>query len=314
MPLAFCAYTGLDRKFLSQILLGFASVMLVSGGIVMINYGLHYEAINNSILMGSSIPVPYSHIRYTLLLVFAFFSLLWLAERQFLGSRVLWYMLAIIPFLIIHILSSRSGWLALYLGTIYYVGYMVITQRRHLLGAGLAALIIIAPISLFYLIPSFHNKINYMNYAYDQSQADAHIIQYNSDGLRTTSWHTGLIIVKDNFWTGTGVGDLEKVSKETTARFFPYITLAENRKMPHNQFIWIAAAAGIFGLIGYCIAFFYPLMSEGRRQIWLFAVLYVIFGSSFISEYCLEEQIGSIFYLLFLMLLLATNDSKIDAV
>ncbi len=78
----------------------------------------------------------------------------------------------------------------------------------------------------------------------------------------------------------------------------------DDRKMPHNEFIWIWAAAGVFGLLAYCFAFFYPLVTGIRYNNWLFAILYIIFFSSFLTEYPLEEQIGSTFYLMFLLIFL----------
>jgi membrane associated rhomboid family serine protease len=77
-----------------------------------------------------------------------------------------------------------------------------------------------------------------------------------------------------------------------------------DRKMPHNEFIWIWAATGVFGLLAYCLAFLYPFVASIGQRSWLFAVLFIIFLSAFMTEAPMEEQIGSTFYLVFLLIFL----------
>ena len=79
----------------------------------------------------------------------------------------------------------------------------------------------------------------------------------------------------------------------------------DDRKMPHNEFIWIWAASGVFGFLAYCVAFFYPFLMNFRRRNWLFTILFILFFSSFLTEPSIEEQVGSTFYLVFLLIFLA---------
>jgi O-antigen ligase len=302
LPFAFCGFTFFDKAFFSKLLFAFVAVMLVSVTCVMMNYCLHYDEINARILDGSIIPVPFSHIRYTLMLVFSFFALIWLWEQHLIVMRYLLLIPALYFFIVIHVLLSRSGWLSLYLGLLFYFGVYVYRTRKYFISILMLGALIALPLLFYQLIPSFHNKISYMKYTTEQYHA-GHIDDM-SDAMRFTSWAVGMEIIGHHPLTGVGAGDLLKESKEMSKGMFPSIKNDDDRKMPHNEFIWICAATGIFGLLVYCVAFFLPLIISFRYCYWLFGILYIIFFTSFFTEYPLEEQIGSTFYLVFLLIFL----------
>jgi len=268
----------------------------------MIHYALHYADINQQILSGSIIPVPFSHIRYTLMLVFAFFSLIWLWEQRIFDRRFVLLIPALFFFVVIHVLSSRSAWLALYAGLLFYFIVYLYRSRRYLIGVLMLAAIVSLPFISYHLIPSFHNKVDYMGYTVGQYKEGR--LDDMSDAMRITSWKTGIEIIKQHPYIGIGAGDLVAESKRVSEKLFPNIKNDDDRKMPHNEFIWIWAAAGIFGLIAYCVAFFFPFIACARYRNWLFGLLAIIFFTSFLTEYPLEEQIGSTFYLVFLLIFL----------
>ena len=303
LPFAFCGFTFFDRAFFNKLLFAFVVCMSVSAAFVMIRYCLNYTEINEHILIGSGIPVPFSHIRYTLLLVFAFFSLLWLWEQRIVALRNVLLVVAFLFFIIIHVLDSRSGWLALYAGLLVYFVVYIYRSKRYFIGALMFASMFALPFILYQLIPSFHNKIEYMKYtASELSQGHADGM---SDAMRINSWKVGIEIIRHYPLTGTGVGDLQKESKAYSHAMFQNMQNEDDRKMPHNEFIWIWAASGVFGFLAYCVAFFYPFLMNFRRRNWLFTILFILFFSSFLTEPSIEEQVGSTFYLVFLLIFLA---------
>jgi O-antigen ligase len=302
LPLAFCSFTFFDRPFFDKLLLAFACCMTVSAIAVMGYYLLHYEAITGLIGSGGIIPTPFSHIRYTLLLVFAFFCLIWLWEAKIIHHRYLLLIPAAFIFIVIHVLSSRSGWLALYVGLLFYLGTYVVRYKRYLIGAVMLGCVLILPVVFYEAIPSFHTKLDYMRWNLGEYRLGQ--IDNMSDAMRIASWRAGLEIIKQHPLTGVGAGDLLAESKKISKELFPLITIDEDRKMPHNEFIWICAATGIFGLLAYCLAFLFPFVWGMRHRNWLFGILFLIFLSAFMSEAPMEEQIGSTFYLLFLLIFL----------
>jgi O-antigen ligase len=302
LPLAFCSFSFFDRAFFNKILFAFACIMTISAIGVMINYAANYEYITRWVSGGGIIPTPFSHIRYTLLLVFAFFCFIWLWEEKVLVKSWLLLIPAVFIFVVIHILSSRSGWVALYVGLLFYLITYVVRYRKYLIGAVMLVTLVLAPILFYQFIPSFHNKVGYMRWNIERYQLGE--VDDMSDAMRITSWRSGVKIIEEHPYTGVGVGDLLDESKKASRELFPKIKNDEDRKMPHNEFIWIWAATGIFGLIGYCVAFLFPFISGMRARNWLFAILFIIFLSAFMTEPALEEQIGSTFYLLFLLIFL----------
>ena len=302
LPFAFCGFTFFDRAFFNKLLFLFAVCMFISAACVMVHYGLHYEEINNQIVSGGIIPVPFSHIRYTLMLVFAFFSLIWLWEQRVMERRSVLIIPVLFFFIVIHILSSRSAWLALYAGLLFYFIVYIYRSRKYLTALLMLASIVALPFISYQVIPSFHNKIDYMRYTVGQYREGN--LDDMSDAMRITSWKVGVEIISRHPYTGTGAGDMLAESKRVSRELFPNMTNDDDRKMPHNEFIWIWAATGIFGLIAYCVAFFYPFMASARYRNWLFGLLAIIFFTSFLTEYPLEEQIGSTFYLVFLLIFL----------
>ena len=308
LPFAFCGFDFVDRAFLNKILLLLVSCMSVSAVCVMVHYGLHYDEINEHILMGGIIPVPFSHIRYTLMLVFSFFILIWLWEQRIVVRRYILLIATLFFFVVIHILSSRSAWLALYVGLLFYFITYIYRSRKYLIGALMAGVFILMPFILYQLIPSFHNKVGYMRYTMEQYQS-GHLDDM-SDAMRITSWKTGIALIREHPYVGVGVGDLLAESQKKSRELFPAMTNDADRKMPHNEFIWIWAATGIFGLMAYCVAFFYPLIAGIGFRNWLFVMLYIIFFTSFLTEPSIEEQIGSTFYLVFLLIFLAHFNSS----
>ena len=305
LPLAFCGMDVFDKAFVRKILFVFALSMTISAVFVMVNYLLHYQEINYHIGGGGIIPTPFSHIRYSLLLVFAFFVWLWLfytSPMQILSAGYLFLIPSLFLLIVIHVLPSRSAWVALYAGLICYLVAYISRQRQYLLGFAMIVLICAMPFILYRLVPSFKNKVGYTLYTWSQYR-QGHVDDM-SDGMRFSSWKVGAEIIRRNFWTGVGVGDLQQESLNVSHQLFPNIQKEDDRKMPHNEFMWIWAATGFFGFMAYCIAFLLPLAATIRRADWLFGVFHVLFFTSFMSESSLEEQVGTAFYLLFLLIFL----------
>ena len=302
LPLAFCSFTFFDRAFLNKLLLLFSFIMVISAIGVMVHYWLHYDELTVHIRSGGVIPTPFSHIRFTLLLVFAFFCLIWLWEERIVEYRSLLLIPTAFIFIVIHILSSRSGWLALYIALLFYVVSYIWRYRHYLTGAMMFASIVILPVVFYFFIPSFQNKVDYMTWSMGEYKTGH--IDNMSDAMRIASWQSGLAIIRQHPLTGVGVGDLLAESKRASHELFPDMQNESDRKMPHNEFIWIWAATGVFGFLAYFFAFVYPFVASIAQRNWLFAVLFIIFLSAFMTEVPMEEQIGSTFYLMFLLIFL----------
>ena len=151
------------------------------------------------------------------------------------------------------------------------------------------------------LVPSLQNKLEYMHY--DMVQFEKGEINNLSDGIRVISMQGGLEIAKQNLWLGVGAGDLKTEMNKFYATHYPQLSLSD-QKLPHNQLVWTLATTGVVGLALFLFAFSFPLFINRNYKNWLFVVLHLILFSSFFTEATFEEQIGTGFYLIFLLVLM----------
>ena len=305
LPIAFASVKRLKQKKFIALLYGFILVFFISTVLVILHYTIHYTAINNSIFSGSTIPMPFSHIRFTLMLAFSFFCGVYLFQKQlFLFSPLeKWLQVFIMSFAFVslHILSVRSGLLALYAGIFFLLLLYVFVHKKYVTGLLLFVLLASLPFVAYQLVPSLQNKLAFMQY--DLRGLQQGEINYRYDVMRISSMKIGLEVWKEHKLLGVGAGDLKLAMDNTYARLLPELK-PENRLMPHNQLVWVLASLGAVGFTLFLFAFLFPLFYQQNYRHWLLVVLHLIIFSSFLTEATLEEQIGTGFYITFLLVLI----------
>ncbi|HEY0262526.1 MAG TPA: O-antigen ligase family protein, partial [Chitinophagales bacterium] len=302
LPVAFYGAQPLTKEKFEKFLQVFIFIMSVSLLCVLVWYGLHFKEFSSRLGQGTPIPTPHSHIRFSLLLVFAFFSSLWLREKM-----KFWWAFTLFLFIGVHLLSVRSALMSLYAGILFFA-FLLMFNKQRLLGLVITVNTGILFVIAYTQIPSIQNRINYMVYDFEQFQNGN--IQGFSDGVRFASMQAGLEMWQKNFWTGVGIGDIKQESEETMQTNFPSITNKSDLKMPHNQYLWTACATGVLGLSVFLFSFLFPLWYFRNEMDWLFIILQILFGTSFLVEYMLEGQVGGTFYTLFQSLFYNSLSSK----
>lgn len=305
LPVAFAGIKKLSTKTFACLLLCFGIVMSVSAVVVLWQYFLNYDTVTNSFLVGNGIKMPYSHIRYSLMIVFAFFGCLYLLHEKLIvfSQKEKWLVLTIasILFLSLHVFSVRSGLIALYFSLAFLLLKYIVSERKYLVGVLLFSALLSMPVAAYKFIPSFHNKMEFM--MYDLERFGKGEVNTLNDAMRIVSIKTGWELAKKNLWFGVGAGDLHNEVYNYYRTYYPEIE-EEFYRLPHNQFIWVLASTGVVGLVLFCFAFFIPLFTNSNFKHWLFAVFYLIVFTSLFTEHTFEEQMGTAFYLLFLLLLM----------
>jgi len=263
-----------------------------------INFLWHFDAIIEGLGRGNPIPVPRSHVRFSLILATAIISGAWLWQQGF-WLRWAWerkVLLAAVAFLFVflHVLSVRSGLFSLYAALLFALLRYVWISKRWL--AGLAALGILAA-GLWVAtetVPSLKMRIAYMKYDWDRFNTKDDGYLY-SDAVRWISLQSGWSLWKQNPVLGTGAGDLLLETKRITAEMFP--NYSQEPRLPHNQFIFILASTGLLGLVLSLVAFFWPIY-YGRKKM-LFLTFQVMAFASFLIECTLENAIGVAWFLFY---------------
>jgi O-antigen ligase len=143
---------------------------------------------------------------------------------------------------------------------------------------------------MYFLVPSLHNKANYMVRDINQFVTGKSVNNY-SDGNRLLSMKIGVQVgLKDPLF-GVGSGDVQDAMGVVYKNEYPDID-KRNRLIPHNQFVYIFTALGIIGLLVFSICLVYPFFNQYvLNDIFCLAVLISSY-TSFLSESTLELQQG----------------------
>jgi O-antigen ligase len=305
IPLGFTAVKAMSERAFLRWLGIFVMVIFLSAIVVLINYLLHYETLNHNLTMGQAIPAPLGdHIRFSLELAFAVICGGYLYWKKFHfvtpKERNWWGVITIFLVICIHIFAVRSGIVTLYLALLVVLLHGAFVRKKYLIAiAGIAALAAIAFITTNY-IPSLKSRMDYFRYEITLIRA-GQINPDHSDAQRLLSMEYGLQVAQQNLLIGVGAGDIKA---EMTKLYEQH---AQNdvvkSKMPHNMYIYFMAATGIIGLLVFLLSVFYPWFSHGRYKNLLFTVFILMMLFAFMAEHTLEIQLGTAYYLLFLLLI-----------
>lgn len=299
LPWAFANLPDLTRRQMQLVLYILVWALVVTCAGVMINLGLHLDEIIEGLGKGRPVPVPRSHIRFSLILATGILAGGWLWAEGYYW-RWKWERMAlaggvIFLFACIHVLSVRSGIAGLYAVLLFSCLRFIWLTRRWKAGLILLAFLLLVPVIAMYVVPSFRMRIDYM--LWDWLQYKQNIGNHYSDSERLVSLQAGWQIWLANPVLGTGAGDLPSAVQQVVNERYP--DYVDAPKLPHNQFIYIMASTGLFGLILSLAAFSAPLMTVQNRRFYLLAAFQVLAFSSFLVEYTIETSIGVTFYLFY---------------
>ena len=303
LPIAFAFGPVLNDKNYKFILYFFVTLMFLSSVYVLVNYLLNFDYFQQNLAVSKTIFTPQKdHIRYSLLLCLSIFSSVWLIQQGYSlfykWEKWLLIFIAVFLFIMLHILSVRSGILAFYLGVFIYIWKIILVEKRKILGIVLLSMMLILPYMAFISLPSFRQKFYLMRYNWEQYQKGE--VANLSDTQRLLSYQIALKVAAQNPWIGVGLGDLEDEQRKIYEKEYKDIKPMQ----PHNQFLSIYASCGIIGLLLFLVCFLFPLFYQKNYQSTWFLLFYVLLLSSFLTENTIFVSIGigihSFFMLLFL--------------
>ncbi|HAN79726.1 MAG TPA: hypothetical protein DCQ31_19170 [Bacteroidales bacterium] len=125
---------------------------------------------------------------------------------------------------------------------------------------------------------------------------------------RLEHWKTGIHILQNNLWAGTGLGDINDAFKIQYEIDNSPLTEA-NRHRAHNQWLTFFVSFGFLGGLLCVLAILIPpfLLASFRNP--LFTVLFVLFIISTINEDTIETQAGVLYFSFFYSLIFAQKNS-----
>lgn len=291
IPLAYLGLPKLSINSFHRILYFFMAVMAISVIGVLAMYATNFEEVNLLLKQGQHMATPCNHIRFSQLVALSVLAGWYLIKTQYsrgVGAHgIIIKILTVILFLSIHILSVKTGIVALYAALFILAIRHIYTTRNYKVGVTILATMILLPLVAYKTIPSFNRKVHYTFYdlqMYSEGQGS----DYGDSG-RITSLKVGVDLFKTSPIFGVGAGNLKsKVVSEFESNYPQY----EKPLMPHNQFIFVLAGSGILGISLFMLALLIPLFYRYAYRNDFYLGFYILFLASFIVEHTIESALG----------------------
>lgn len=303
LPVAFAMLPYLRKRQYEGVLAFFvllSTAVTVGVGLL---YMQNFEIFTERLGMGQALKTPINHILFSLLLCFAHISAWVLYRSKFYffhrAEVYLWLLLSGFLAIFLHILSVRSGLMALY--TVWLLlGLRHMWRTRSMaVGIAMAVAVCVLPLLAYKFIPSFQTRMNYAIWDLQQFRSGTGNLYSDSD--RLTSIRLGLQIGMTAPIWGIGAGD---VKGEMTRKYAEQHPNTSKVLIPHNQWVNIFAGSGLLGVLVFGVGFFGALFWRRRYRDTLLVSLHIIVCCSFLWESTIETAIGTAIFMFFLMLTL----------
>lgn len=250
-----------------------------------------------------------NHIYFSIICGFSVLSAVWMLffknPALFRGERWLVLALGLANFMMMHILTTRTGLVGMY-ATAVLLGFVwVVRERRFLTGVIALSVFLSMPIVGYYTVSSLQHRIDNTVVDLTRYFADKDP-NYLSIGTRFESWKAAIHIFQRHPVLGVGMADIKDamISQyiEDKTKLCP-----ENFVMPHNQFLLNLAGLGLVGLAAFAVGWFYPLVQRRIPLSWLFWSFWLMLSLAMLGESTMERQVGVNFAVTVFMLALGTG-------
>ncbi|MEM9545256.1 MAG: O-antigen ligase family protein [Bacteroidota bacterium] len=306
LPFAFFVFRPwIDEKLHKWVHYVFIATAFLSTFDVIFTFLTDKETIIEGLGKGKSIPTPLDHIHYSIMVAYAVVASSILAIVVS-NNRKKWalFLTSAYLFAFLHFLSVRTGLALAYAGILLTLIWFVATNKKYLLGLGVAAFLVAIPFVAYQTVAPFKKKINYMMWdlkQYKKGKGNSY-----SDSERLMSYEISFELIKESPIYGHGIGDLSPIMterhKEKYGQKDKYI-------YPHNQYLYILTSMGIVGAFFFFYGLFTPLLYSNNRNIFL-ATIFVLMLISFLVENTIQRAVITGFFLFFILLNLCLPATK----
>ena len=304
MIISFNHYRRVWMKYIMFWVLPSVWIILASVGYYIYDYEFY------SLMVLESKPIPlYSevyHIEFSFLVTIQIFLLLIALKDKSVvklgGQKFQWILWAILV-LGIHVLSTRTGLLAFWIG-IAYMGYR---QRKSIeVKSRFILIAVVALISSIIFIPTLKNRV--VNTWEDLSAVvNGDDLNNKSFGQRWEAWNAASATWAENFLTGVGSSNLNKAMRQGYLQNKTDLKTT-NQISPHNQYLQWAIEFGLLGLISWLLSVLWIFKKSSTNQSW--AGLLIMGLVACVFESLFERQAGMIALILLAGIIESTSIKK----
>ena len=314
-PFVFNALKKIDGKYFPGIVLTVLYAMYMPAVVSVYNYITNKTLFDQLILESKPLPIEFGygiyHIQFSILLaisvVLGVYILMQRASWKLSAfNKTFISIISVLNFLFLHILSARTGLLALYIGLLMILLPALIKMPlRHKIisiGAGL-----LLPILILSASSSLRNRLRNTAADFEVAWSGKDANDY-SFAMRVQAWKNAIQVIEKKPITGVGIGDADKELKDNFAEMNSSISPA-NRKNPHFQFLETASQSGIISACIFLLIILFSLFGKSNKNTLLASIALLLFLAS-CFESILERQASVVAFAAFIAFALAFGDRK----
>lgn len=210
---------------------------------------------------------------------------------------------------IIFLLSSKIGLIAMILLFTGYIIYSIIRFKRYVVGISALLVMCIGFFIALKVFPKVGERIQNMTGMFASKQP-INPAEVESNRVRFLIWGAAAAVIEKHPANGVGLGDAQdSLIAEYKSRG---MTGAVQKNLnAHSQFFETSVQSGIPGLILLLLLFLVPIAYGFRRQFGFMVLTASLIFLNFLPEAMLESQSGVIFICFFYCLILFSIDRKV---
>ncbi|WP_242927114.1 O-antigen ligase family protein [Pontibacter vulgaris] len=179
----------------------------------------------------------------------------------------------------IALLSSRTAFIATIFVLTAITAYLLIKRKKYFITISLIVLITITALFLAKSVPYLSEKLSTMAGMED----------------RLIMWKAALTIFKDNLLFGVGTGDRSATLVDYYQQF-NFVTGFENSYNSHNQYLDIAVAMGLPGIVSLISIFLSMIYFSFKKSNYFLLGFILVFAICCITESLLSRQAGVVLF------------------
>lgn len=193
--------------------------------------------------------------------------------------------------LIIWMLGSRAGYLSLIIGTISFILFLIIKYKNLKFG------IILFVFTLGFIGFILTNQRIQKNIKEITTVIHTETITKDSD-MRIWLWKSGGEIIRENFWSGVGTGDMNNSLRKKYQDYGLDLAYSKTYNV-HNQFMDAGIKTGIMGILSLLVLVVVMLQYSIKVKNFLFFYFSLFIGINFLFEVLLSTIAGVSFFVFF---------------
>lgn len=296
----FMSAISLDKKSIHRILFVFACSCLILMLYFLLVAGLRYYLFDTTeyFFVHITHPLGIHRVYFAMYMLLGIVICQYLYQDKWISSK-LFILFAIFIFSLgIFLVSARMCFLIYLVLVIRYLYMYIVRYKNYKIAFAIIAIGLVA-MSFIITNPKMTGKLSETYTDLDKGNSKRNT---SSANLRVIKWKCGWEVFTDNKWIGVGTGDAVDalVESYTKNNFFWGMLHKYNA---HNQYMEIAIAVGLTGLLIWLLCLGVPFMLAIRYQQSLLIDFIIIFGMCCLTESMLNAQKGVVFYAFFNSLL-----------